>query len=93
MIDPGTQKSVNNPLSQLNNGNTHGSSFVAPPRGEKLTRSRAECDQELLDFLVEKTLQSFMPLAKAVVTRQPLRRGKRRKRTMPSGGVHVEEEK
>ncbi len=78
MIDPGAHKSVHNPLSRLNNGNTHGSSFVAPPRVAKQTRTRAECDQELLDFLVEKTLQSFMPLA--TVSAAPLLHKRPKKR-------------
>jgi len=79
MIDPHPRESVHNPLSQLNNGNTHGSSFVARPRVLKLARTRAECDQELLDFLVEKTLQSFMPLATIPAAPRPYKRPKKRR--------------
>ena len=86
MIDPRSQQTVHNPLLHLNHGNTHGSSFVAPPRPTKPTRTRAECDAELLDFLVEKTLQSFMPLATPATARQH-RRGKKR-----TGKKHVGEE-
>ena len=84
MIDPGLQKSVHNPLLQLNNGNTHGSSFVAPPRVPKPTRTRAECDRELLDFFVEKTLQSFMPLVATPVAAPQHRRPKKRRPKLAS---------
>ncbi len=50
MIDPGAQKSVHNPLSQLNNGNTHGSSFVAPPRVAnrcQTNKTKGTCDNSV----------------------------------------------
>jgi hypothetical protein len=67
------------PLRALNNGNRNGSSIVARPRIPKPQRTRAECDAELLDFIVEKTLQSFMPLA-VVSTPRPLHKRPKRKR-------------
>lgn len=66
------------PLRALNNGNRNGCSIVASPRVPNPKRTRAECDAEFLDLLVEKTLQSLMPLATLPVSRPPRRRGKRR---------------
>ncbi len=84
MIDPRPHESVHNPLLRVNNGNTHGSSFVAPPRVPHPTRSRVECDEELLDFLVEKTLQSFMPLAATLPAPRPHKRRKKRQTRLAS---------
>ena len=79
MTDPRAQESVHNPLLQLNNGNTFASSFVAPLPVAKPTRTRIECDAELLDFLVEKTLQSFMPLAVIPSPRPPHKRPRKKR--------------
>jgi hypothetical protein len=68
------------PLRTLNNRNTHGSLFVVPPRDPATNRNRAECDAELVDFLVEKTLQSLMPLA-VIFKRMPYKRAKKKRST------------
>lgn len=81
MTDP---QPAGTPLLRANNGNTHASSFVAPPGERKPTRTRAECDAELLDFLVEKTLQSFMPLAVVPSPKPPHKRPRRKRQFRPA---------
>jgi hypothetical protein len=71
-----------NPLLHLNNANRNASSFVGIARDPRPPRTRTECDRELLDFLVEKTLQSFMPLAVVPPVRPPHKRP-RKKRPHP----------
>lgn len=77
--DPDPATIVRYPLRTPNNGNRNENPIVNVPRVPKPKRTREECDAELLDFLVEKTLQSFMPLAKPAVARAPHRRSKHRK--------------
>jgi len=81
MTDP---RPTDTPLLRANNGNTFASSFVAPLREPKPTRTRAECDAELLDFLVEKTLQSFMPLAVVPQPKPPHKRPRRKRQLRPA---------